>query len=443
MSLFGAMNTAISGLTAQSAAFSNISDNVANSQTVGYKRVDTSFTDYLTTSNATENDSGAVVATPDYVNNVQGTITQTDNTLGLAIAGQGFFAVSQQDGEVNNIPTFSPQQNYTRAGDFQMDKNGYLVNSAGNYLNGWPVNSQTGAVNQNTLQPIQVSQTVYNPVATTDVTLSANLPATPAAGTGTPTAPISSDIDVYDALGTMHTVTLNWVQTAQDKWSVQVSSPDDIAANKDMGTADVGFGTTANGAPSGTAGSLAPDPGDLGTIVTSPYAANTAATVAFTTDFGSGPQNISINLGTYGQTNGVTQFAGSTYNLRGLTQNGVPPGAFSSVTTQTNGDIIVNYDNGQSRTIAQVPVVTFNAPDQLQRQNGEAFTASTGSGTPLAEAPGVNGAGNLVTQSVESSNVDIATEFSKLIVAQQAYSANTKMVTTANEMLQQTIDMKQ
>ena len=108
MSLFGAMNTAISGLSAQSAAFSNISDNVANSQTVGYKRVDTSFIDYLTTSNATENDSGAVVARPDYVNNVQGTITQTDNTLGLAIAGQGFFAVSQQDGEVNNIPHLQP-----------------------------------------------------------------------------------------------------------------------------------------------------------------------------------------------------------------------------------------------------------------------------------------------------------------------------------------------
>lgn len=442
MSLFGAMNTAISGLSAQSAAFSNISDNVANSQTVGYKRVDTSFIDYLTTSNATENDSGAVVATPDYVNNVQGTITQTDNTLGLAIAGQGFFAVSQQDGEVNNIPTFSPQQNYTRAGDFQMDKNGYLVNSAGNYLNGWPVNSQTGAVNQNTLQPIQVTQTVYNPVPTTNVTLSANLPATPAAGTGTAGAPISSDIDVYDALGTMHTVALNWVQTAQDKWSVQISSPDDKVA-ADRGTADVGFGATANGVPSGTAGSLQPDPGDLGTIVTSPYAANTAATVAFTSDFGSGAQNITINLGTYGQTNGVTQFAGSTYNLRGLTQNGVPPGAFSSVTTQSGGDIVVNYDNGQSRTIAQVPVVTFNAPDKLQRQNGEAFTASTDSGTPLAEAPGTNGAGNLVTQSVESSNVDIAAEFSKLIVAQQAYSANTKMVTTASQMLQQTIDMKQ
>jgi flagellar hook protein FlgE len=103
----------------------------------------------------------------------------------------------------------------------------------------------------------------------------------------------------------------------------------------------------------------------------------------------------------------------------------------------------VNYDNGQSRVIAQVPLITFNDPNQLQRQDGQSFTATTESGTPLAEAAGTNGAGNLVTESIESSNVDIATEFTKLIVAQQAYSANTKMVTTADQMLQQTINMKQ
>src|SRR6476620_8613498 len=181
MSLFGAMNTAISGLTAQSSAFGNISDNVANSQTVGFKRVDTNFIDYLTTSSAAHNDPGAVVATPKYVNNVQGTITQTDNALGLAIAGQGFFAVSQQNGAANNVTTFDPQQYYTRAGDFQMDKNGYLVNSAGKFLNGWPIttdpNTGISTLNQNMLTPIQVSQGVYNPINTSTVTLSANLPA--------------------------------------------------------------------------------------------------------------------------------------------------------------------------------------------------------------------------------------------------------------------------
>jgi len=179
-----------------------------------------------------------------------------------------------------------------------------------------------------------------------------------------------------------------------------------------------------------------------GSITTSTYATSTSAWLSFTTDFGSGPQTITLNVGTYGQTNGVTQYAGQDYNLRGLTQDGVPPGAFASVTTQANGSIVVNYDNGQSRVIAQVPIITFNAADKLQRQDGQSFTATLDSGTPLAEAASTNGAGNLVTQSVESSNVDIATEFSKLIVAQRAYTASTKMVTTADELLQQTIDMK-
>jgi flagellar hook protein FlgE len=383
-----------------------------------------------------------VVARPDYVNNVQGTITQTDNPLGLAIAGQGFFAVSQQTGEVNNIPTFNAQEYYTRAGDFQMDKNGYVVNSAGQFLNGWPVDQATGVVNQNQLRPVQVAQTVYNPVPTSNVTISANLPATPATGTATAAAPISSDVDVYDALGTLHTVTLNWVQASGGNWTVQVNVPDDTA-QADRGTADVTFGS--NGVSSGTVGNVLPDPVLAGTVQTTPYAAGggTAATLSFVSNFGSGNQTITVNLGTYGQANGVTQYAGTQYNLSGITQNGVPPGAFSSVTTQANGNIVVNYDNGQSRTIAQVPVVTFNDADQLQRQDGQSFTATLESGTPLAEVPSSNGAGNLVTESVESSNVDIATEFSKLIVAQQAYSANAKMVTTADQMLQQTINMKQ
>jgi flagellar hook protein FlgE len=444
MSLLGAMNTAISGLTAQSAAFGNISDNVANSQTTGYKEVETSFVDYLTTSTTAVNDPGAVVAQPDYLNNIQGTITQVTNPLALAIAGQGFFAVSQQTGEANGIPTFNPQQFYSRAGDFQLNSSGYLINSAGEYLNGWSVDPASGIANQNSLAPIQVTQTVYNPVATSSVTLSANLPATPASGTGTSTTPISSDIDVYDSLGTVHTITLNWVQTSANNWSVQVNCPD--SATPDCGTADVGFGPSATGddiAPSGTIGNLAVDATDPGGVSVSTATDGTPAAVSFNVDFGTGNQAITLNLGNYGGTNGVTQYAGTQYNLEGLTQNGVPPGSFAGVTPQANGDIVVNYNNGQTRTIAQVPLVTFNAPNALQRQDGQSFTATLGSGTPLAEVASTNGAGNLVTGSVESSNVDIATEFSNLIVAQQAYSANAKMVTTAQQMLETTVDMKQ
>ncbi len=438
MSLFGAMNSAISGLAAQSDAFGNISDNVANSQTVGFKRVDTHFVDYLTTSSAITNDPGAVVARPDYVNNVQGTVTQTDGSLNLAVAGSGLFAVSQQTGVLNGVPTFNPQQYYTRAGDFALNKDGYIVNSAGQFLNGWLANQTTGAVSQNQIVPIQIAQTVLNPVATGNVVLSANLPATPTAGTGTPASPISSDITVYDALGTAHTVSLGWVQNAANDWTVSISAPD--AATPAIGSANVQFGATSGSpVPAGTVGQI----GGVTGAVTSPgYAAGTAAVMDLTMDFGTGAQTIQLSLGLYGGSTGVTQYAGTAYNLQGLTQDGVPPGSYSGVTAQANGNIIINYNNGQTRTIAQVPLILFNNPNALQRQNGQSFTATIASGTPLAEPASINGAGNLVTSSVESSNVDIASEFSKLIVAQRAYSANTKVVTTSDDMLQQTIDMK-
>ncbi|MBU6496907.1 MAG: flagellar hook protein FlgE [Rhodospirillales bacterium] len=446
MSIAGAMNTAISGLNAQSISFGNISDNIANSQTVGFKGTDTSFADYLTTSTATVNDPGAVVASPAYTNNVQGTVAQSNDPLGLAIAGQGFFPVSHPVGSTAGQVAFSPTPYYSRAGDFQMDKSGYLVNSAGEYLNGWSVNPATGVVDRNAVAPIQVSQSVFNPVATSQLTLAANLPATPTVGT-----PVSSQISVYDSLGTAHVMTLNWSQVSgsANSWTVQIVSPDDknatptaavtdASGNRVLGTAQVAFG------PDGTIQSLSNPVSDYGTVsglASGP--AGTPATLTFSTQFTAGTnQSINLSLGNFGQSNGVTQFAGSTYSLRGITQNGVPPGSFSSVSTKSTGDISVNYDNGQSRVIARVPIVTFNNPDALQRQDGQSFTATVDSGTPLTGDAGTNGAGNIVTGSVEQSNVDIASEFSKLIVAQNAYSANAKLITTADQLLQATIDMK-
>jgi flagellar hook protein FlgE len=445
MSLFGALDTAVSGLGAQSAAFGNISDNVANSQTVGFKGTDTAFSDYLTTSTATVNASGAVGTTPDYQNNVQGTIAQSSDSLALAISGQGFFPVSLPIGTANGQTSFSSTPYYTRAGDFQMNSSGYLVNSAGNYLDGWTVNPTTGVVSQNATAPIQVSQTAYNPVATSTLSLSANLPATPAATTA-----VSSQINVYDSLGTSHGITLNWTQstTTPNSWTVQIVSPDDrnaaptspvtdASGNHVIGTADVTFGND------GTIQSITNPVSDYGTVSgLTAGGPGTAASLNFSSQFTAGNnQTITLNLGNYGQANGVTQYAGTTYSLNSITQDGVPPGSFSSVSTTTSGNIVVNYNNGQSRTIAQVPLVTFNNPDALQRQNGQAYTATQDSGTPRTEAAGTNGAGSIVTGSVEDSNVDIATQFTQLIVAQNAYSANAKVVTTANTLLQDTLDM--
>jgi flagellar hook protein FlgE len=159
-------------------------------------------------------------------------------------------------------------------------------------------------------------------------------------------------------------------------------------------------------------------------------------------NYGQGPQTVRIFLGSFGLADGVTQFAGSDYALRSLEQNGVPQGSFSSLALNETGDVVINYDNGQSRTIARVPVVTFNEADKLERIDGQAFMRTVESGEAKVLDPGRDGAGKLVVGSVERSNVDMAAEFSKLIVAQRAYTANTRIVTASDEMLLDTLNMK-
>lgn len=429
MSLFGAMSTAISGLNAQSAAFTNISDNTANSETIGFKAVNTNFIDYLSASSATENESGSVVTTPSYQNNVQGTIQQSSDPLAMAIDGQGFFQVSEQTGTNSaGSPTFSTQPYYTRAGDFQLNSTGYLVNSAGEFLNGWAVDPNTGILNTSSISPIQVQQTQFQPVATSNVALLANVPTTPSA-----TSSLSSNVEIYDATGTAHQLTTTWSQVAgtPNDWTLTLSSPDN-SGGATIGTVNVQFNANGTlGALSGATGSLAV------------AGSATQAAVSLSPTFNGNSQTITLNLGTFNTPNGVTQFAGTDYNLQSITQDGAAPGAFTGISIGDTGAISANYNNGRSVQIAQVPIITFENPDALQRQNGQAFTQTSQSGVAISQSQNQNGAGTLVTGSTEASNVDIATQLSALIVAQQAYGANAKVISTANQMLQATLDLKQ
>jgi len=433
MSLFGALNTAVSGLTSQSNAFSNIGDDVANSQTTGFKRIDTRFTDYLTTSTAATNQPGAVVARPEYINNVQGSVTQTDNPLSLAITGNGFFAVNHPVGDAYGVPVFKLQTEYTRAGDFSLNKDNYMVNGSGDFLSGWPANT-AGVVDTSKIVPIKVSQAGFNPVPTSNATLAANLPASPDG------APINTQVPVIDTLGRQQTLNLAWspISGSPNTWSVSVSQE---GAASPLGTATVTFGSAGNPAASeGTVGNVT---ATSGAVTGSTYAVGASATIGISANFGAGAQPLTLNLGHFGQTDGLTQFAGTSYSLRSLTQNGVKPGNYTGVSLNPNGDVVTNYDNGQSRVQARIPLTTFSNPNGLQRQDGQTFTETRESGQAQVEQAGNGGAGSLVTGSVESSNVDIATEFTKLIVAQRAYSANTKLITTADELLTSTINLKQ
>ncbi|MBR0657376.1 flagellar hook protein FlgE [Plastoroseomonas arctica] len=431
MSLLGSMYTAISGLTAQSRALGHISDNVANSQTVGYKRVDTNFVSFITQSNARMHESGAVQGRPDFQNTIQGAVLQSDNPLAMAVTGNGFFSVVRPADVTGGNTTFSKEQYYTRAGDFAPNEQGYLVNGGGYYLQGWAT-AANGEPNRTEVSPIRVQSTVSNPVATSDITVSANLPASPSS-----TDPVSSQINIYDTLGAVRVMQLSWAPVSPNVWSLTVSAPD--ATPSTLGSIEVNFGQA--GSPPAAAGLLASFANASG-LVGDAAVAGEAANIAVTADFGQGPQNVNLNLGNFADTNGVTQFAGAEYALRDISQNGVPLGAFTSVAVRDNGDVIVNYDNGRSRVVARVPLVSFNDPDRLDRRDGQAFQRNLESGEARVSDIGSNGAGNVAVGSIESSNVDIASEFSKLIVAQRAYSANTRIITTTDDMLQETLNMK-
>ncbi len=429
MSLLGSLDTAVSGLNAQSAAVSNISDNLANSQTIGFKSVNTNFIDYLTNSTAVLNDSGSVATTPEYENELQGTIQQSSDPLAMAISGQGFFSVSEQAGvSSTNTPTFSGQSYYTRTGDFTPDNAGYLVNSAGEFLNGYPVNPATNVANTSQMVPIQVTQTQYPPVATSNVALVANVPAQPTSGSN-----LSAETAVYDSAGNSHELQTTWSQNATDNWTMTLSSPDNTAGGTTIiGSVNVGF--NANG-------TLATLSGATGQLAVTGSA--TEGTVQISPNFGGGTQPITLDLGAYGQSTGVTQFSGTDYQVASAAQNGSAPGSFTDITASNNGNIVANYSNGLSVTVAQVPLVTFADANALQRQNGQAFTATQASGVASVQKLNTNGAGGLVVGSTESSNVDLAAQLSSLIVAQQAYGANAKVVTADNELLSTTLNMKQ
>lgn len=434
MSLFGSFNTAISGLTSQSRALGHVSDNIANSQTVGFKRTDTSFVSYITQSDNTVHSPGSAIARPDYTNALQGTIEQSESPLSMAIGGQGFFSVATAAGTAaNGLPRFDDRQFYSRAGDFSMDEDGYLVNGSGYFLQGWKADT-AGTPDRTALQPIRVDQQVLNPVATSRVGLGAVLPSGSAAG-----QPISTQAQVYDTLGREHTVNLTFTRTADDAWTLNVAVPDAVGGS-DRGTADLRFGAAASPAvPAGTLGAFA---GASPSMTVSSGGAGTPATIGFTANFGQGDQPVTLALGSFGVADGLTQFAGEELSVRSLTRDGAPLGSYAGIGVRENGDVAVNYDNGQSRVIARVPLVAFNDPDKLQRLDGQAFMRTAESGEARVTDSASNGVGKLVTGSLERSNVDIASEFTKLIVAQRAYTANTRVVTTSDEMLQETLNMR-
>jgi len=416
MSLFGGLFTAVSGLNAQSSEIGAIANNIANVNTVGYKNISTSFSSLVTGSGVSTAaySSGGVLSNTKSSVSQQGTLEQTGNATDLAISGNGFFVVKSSP---------SSPFSYTRAGSFNQDNQGNLVNSAGLTLYGWPLtNGQIPAANSdlNSLQPVNIAFLGGQTKPTTTATLALNVNSTTATG-GT----FSRSVTVYDSLGSAQTLNLTFTKTAAtNTWTLGVTDgagnnllPLNTVHTPNDNTVDVLFNTDGSMKQIGTTAG-----------VTTLSVAGTAGT-GIVWGNGSSAQTISLNGAA------ITQFAASN-NVTSLTQDGAALGLRTGVTIDNNGVVAATFSNGTFAQIYKLPLATFSNPNGLSEVSGNAYSVTTASGDYNLRQTGSSGAGSIAASSLEQSTVDLGTEFSNMIVTQRAYSANTKIISTVDQMLQ-------
>ena len=462
MGVFSALTTAVTGMQAQSYALENISGNIANSRTAGFKRVDTSFSDLVPDSALNRQIAGSVASYSRATNTIQGDLNATRIDTNAAINGDGFFVVDQRQSGVGASTQFANTNLYTRRGDFDFDADGYLVNGAGYYLKGQKIDPVTGQVIGSQPDVLRITKDQFPAKATTQIEYSANIPAYPKtnaantstpgsellnAGTGFGTNPsttasggsgtvVGSDlttflnrsipggqVTVYDSLGKATSVELRWAKVSNaaagppavaDTWNLFIAentgATGATVAYRNVNT-DITFDNTGK-MTSPASGNITIPPMTIGGTAISPA----AAPIIIVTNGTSLTQN--------GDTSGQI-------DARSIRQNGYTAGTLDRVSISNEGQVIGTFSNGQVVALAQIAVARFNAGNALKRLDGGAFEETIESGAPIVGL----GTSALIGGTVEQSNTDIADEFSKMIVTQQAYSANTKVISTAQEML--------
>jgi len=411
MSLMGAMNSAISALAAQSHALSSVANNLANSETTAYKAAKTSFNNLVAGVGA--NQSGGVVAANRSNIGQQGLVTQSTHTTHLGIEGNGFFVVS--DG------ADARSRYYTRNGEFNVDTNGYLVNG-GHYLLGWATDAggkPTGGTSETNLKPINLNAIRSSVEATTKVHTQANLPSEAAVG-----ATYQTSFEVYDALGTTSTVTATYEKTAKNEWKLTYSNPVSPLTKAQTGTVSSGAVTLKFNGADGTLASTTP--------------ATPKLTISGWTT-GAADSSIDISLGTPGQKDGMTQHASKNtskpdIDVQNVQQNGLAYGNLKNVQIAKDGSVVAFFDNGEQRTIYQIPLANFRNVNGLTAMSNGLYARSADSGNSTLQAPSQGGAGTIKGGHLERSTVDTSAEFANMLAAQQAYSSASQIMSTTNKM---------
>jgi flagellar hook protein FlgE len=400
MSFYGAMTASISGMAAQTNALATISENISNSS----KESSTLFQDMVDQIGTTgEYYAGGVTTTIRTNVAEQGTLTSTTSATDLAIQGNGFFVVNNSEGDTL----------LTRAGSFVQDSSGNLVNAAGYTLMGYSLASGAGGVTGTTagLVPVNINGAPLVANASTSGTFSANLDSTAATLTGTPsTTNYTSDSSIvaYDDLGNPVTLDLYFSNMGGNTWQVDVYNA--ASPTTPLTTETLNFDPT-NG------------------TLTSPSPATLSVAVP-------NGNTVSLNI------SDLTQLA-SSFAVTNATVNGNAPSQWQGVSIGTNGTLNYVYANGQQVPAYQIPLGNVISPDNLTNVTGDAFTVNSESGNLVIGAAASGGLGTIQSSELEASTVDLATQLTDMVVAQNAYESNSKVFQTGSQMMSTLISMLQ
>jgi flagellar hook protein FlgE len=432
MSLYSALFAGVSGLSAESSAMAAVADNITNINTVGYKAVDTQFSTLVGEGRVTSTyAAGGVSAAPRALVSKAGLLQASSSATDLGIEGPGFFVARAGAGK-DSLMTL------TRAGSFVQNKEGYLTNSSGLFLQGWRLDAQgkyTNTGNANALEPIRVSDLTGTAAATTKVQMRANFQSTTAAfagtyaagnmATGAVTPSFSRSVDVYDAQGGAHRLTVSVLKTAANEWKGEIY----VEPKTDVTQVD---GLLASGTikfnPDGSLDKAASTPALFGSV-----------TPAWTNAAGTEP--IRLQFGSDDGLDGFTQFGTASSVITSGVDGGLL-GNVSSIGVSDEGVVSAIFDDGTSRAVFQLPVATVPSPEGLTRITGNGYAVSDRSGAYAINAPGSLGAGKIKSFKLEASTADLAQEFTNMIRFQRAYSASSKIITTVDDMLQEVSNLK-
>jgi flagellar hook protein FlgE len=406
---------ALSGLDAAQSDLNTTANNIANSQTTGFKSSDTNFAELYANSTSSSNTQIGNGVQLQQVEQefTQGDVETTGNSLDLALSGNGFFTVSQ-GGAVQ----------YTRAGSFQTNSDGFVVNAAGQNLQVYAPNAN-GTFNTTSMTNLQIPTGDSAPLATTTGSLDFNLPADATAPTATPFSPAnansynqSTSMTVYDSLGAAHTASFYFVNSGANTWNAY----------------EYVDGTAVN----------------AGKPVALTY--NTSGQLTTVADAGGGTNPDAVSFGSYTPTTGAaamnitynmsdsTQF-GEDFGVTSVTQNGYTTGQISGTSVSATGVVQANYTNGQSLDLGQIAVANFADQNGLQQVQNTNWVQTFASGQPVYGQAGGADFGTIQSGALEQSNVDITAQLVNMITAQRAFQANAEMISTDNSITQTIINI--